>query len=120
MGGIPLVELLKDVLSHLGRDAAACVPHPNHRQVLLGLQGQGEGAARLGELHRVGKQVVPHQREQLAVRLHQHVFLDVRLDVQALFLPGVFKGEQTLAQLLPQIVGFRLGENLLVLQLVQL
>ena len=35
VGGIPLVELLKDVLSHLGGDAAACVPYPNHRQVLL-------------------------------------------------------------------------------------
>ena len=106
--------------AHLRRDAAAGIADLHHRIPALHPQRKPHLAAGLGELDGVGKQVVPHQAQQLGVGVDQHALGNVGLDLQLLGLPGGLKAQQALAQLLAQVIGGGGRVDLLVFQLVQL
>lgn len=118
--GIALIELLKDARAGFRAHAAARVRDGHDGLLPLRVQAAGDRAAALCELDRVGKQVIPDEAEQLRVRADGHVVLDVGFDAQPLRLPDLLKAQQAGAQLLAEVEGRSVGEDLLVFQLVQL
>ena len=119
MGGVSLIEFLKNMLSGFRINAAAGIADGNDHIPFIGLQCYSDGAARPGELHRIGEQIVPHQTQQFRIGSDSHIILNVGFDFQILFLPDILESQQVLAQLFPQFKLLGLGENLLIFQFVQ-
>ena len=59
----------------------------------------------VGKFNGVGQQIVPHQRQQLAVCFDRHIFFYVGFYFQLLGFPLAFKGKQTFSELFPQVIG---------------
>ena len=120
VGGVALIELLKDVRPDFGTDAAAGVRDLYHSVLIFDMELQSDRTALLGKLDGVGKEIVPYEGEQLRVALYIHTVFHVRLYFQILSFPGVFKPEQAFAVLLAQVEALLLRKDLLVFQLVEL
>ena len=105
--------------SRFGTHAAAGVCDA-HLGLRAGMPKENmDAAACIREFDGVGEQVVPHQRQQLAVRTDGHAVRNVRLNSKLFCLPCVLKAQQAFSKLLTQIVSLRLREDLLIFQLVQ-
>jgi hypothetical protein len=109
MGGVALIELLKDVCSNLRTDAAPGVGVLDHSVSVFFMELQTDRAAILGELDSIGEEIVPYKAQQFRVTVHRDAVFDVRFDLKIFGLPGVFKRKQTFAELLPQIEMLLLG-----------
>lgn len=120
MGGIALIKLFKNMPPYIRADAAARIGHPDRSVLPLRSQAYGDAPARLGEFNGVGKQIAPNECQQLRVRLDPDILLNLRVDLQLLFFPHLFKGKQALTQLLSQIVRTGIRVNRLIFQLVEL
>ena len=63
---------------------------------------------------------VPHKIQQFRITFHGNTVFDLRLDLQILLFPCLFKAQKALAELLAQIKAFLYRVDLLIFQLVEL
>ena len=81
---------------------------------------QRDCAARGRKLDGVGRQIRPNQFQKPRVCLDDSAVLQICHKFNALFLPGIFKLQCALTQLLAKVIRLRHRANCLFFQLVQL
>ena len=107
------------MLAHLPGDPAAGIRYLYGDPPLLFLQADGNRSAGGRKFHGIGKQIVPHKAQQLAVRADPDSIVDLRFYIEPLLFPDVLIAQQALTDLLAEIIFLGGREDLLVLQLVQ-
>lgn len=119
VGGIALIKLVKDVRERRFVHAASRVgDRDNHVVAILHLP-QNDAPTRLGELDRVGNQVVEHNFHHRLIREHHHTLLKLRVKINVLRLPAGFVRKGAIAELAGQIIRRGVGRDFLVFKLVE-
>ena len=120
MGGVSLIEFLKDVGTYLRGHPAAGIADPDHSVMVSGGEADGDSSPGRCKFKCVGEKIVPHQRQQLRIGLDTYAVGDIRFDLNVRGFPYIFILQEVLTELLAQIEFGGLGIDLLVFQPVQL
>ena len=119
MRGIALIKLFKDVCSGLRIHPAAGIGDRDDDLFVLAKGPHPDAAVCLRKFERVGEQIVPDERQQLTVGRDRQPLFDIGLQIDLPVLPDLFKAQQALGQLFPEIVRLSLQIDVLVFQLVE-
>ena len=119
MGRVTLVEFVENVLDRFLIHAAAGIRYGDDHVAAGLLLAQHDAPARLGELDRVGDQVVEDDLQHALVRQDHHALLELRVKVDVLPFPLLLVRQGAVAELSREVIRRGIGHNLLILQLVE-
>lgn len=108
MGGIALIELVKDPTARFLRHTAARIGNLDHDGVFLRRLTQNNRTAISRKFEGIGQQIGPYQLHQALIGPNGDPVVQLGFKCDSLFLPHALELEGTFAQLQAQVVPLRL------------